>query len=153
MRVDSTALADGHEIELRYAEPAAGGQNRVPDVAWSGLPDGTLSVAVTCWDPDARRPGGWWHWLLVDVAPAAAIPDGGPLPDGSRTLTNTYGYAAWGGPCPPHGTRHRYVTTVWALDVATRPVADDADAAAAETVLNRHALDSAALVPLFTSTL
>jgi phosphatidylethanolamine-binding protein (PEBP) family uncharacterized protein len=44
------------------------GQDRSPELAWSGVPAGTKSLALIVEDPDAPDPAApkttWAHWLL-----------------------------------------------------------------------------------------
>jgi hypothetical protein len=49
-----------------------------------------------------------------------AIPEGlpalGQLPDGALQGRNDFGEIGYGGPCPPPGSPHHYVFTLYALD-------------------------------------
>ncbi len=86
-----------------------------PQLDWSGVPDGTHSLALIVDDPDAPR-GDWVHWVLVDLPPDL---DGLPE-DVSGTGTdgkNDFGRLGYGGPCPPRGSNHRYFFKLYALDV------------------------------------
>jgi Raf kinase inhibitor-like YbhB/YbcL family protein len=111
--LSSTAFANGGAIPPRYT---CDGRDVSPALAWSGAPDGTVTLALIVDDPDAR---GFVHWVAFDLAGA---PDG-HLPEGSssspgapRQGTNGFGRIGYGGPCPPSGT-HRYDFTLYALDV------------------------------------
>ena len=46
------------------------GENISPDLKWQNPPEGTKSYALLVHDPDAPRPTGWWHWLVINI-PAA----------------------------------------------------------------------------------
>lgn len=88
-----------------------------PAVTWSPGPPGTSGYAITVIDPDAH---GFVHWALLDLpASTRSLPEGvspgGPLPAGARELGNGFGKPGYGGPCPPSGTTHHYVLTVWAV--------------------------------------
>jgi hypothetical protein len=92
-------------------------------LAWSGIPDGTKSLALIVDDPDAPDPVApkmtWVHWVLYDIPsttsglPEAVASPG--LPAGTLQGKNDWRRAGYGGPCPPIG-RHRYVHKLYALD-------------------------------------
>lgn len=103
----------------------AGGEDRSPQLSWSGEPADTKSFAVTCHDPDAPTQSGFWHWAVANIPvsvhelPAdAGNVDQPNMPAGAVTLHNDAGTAGYVGAAPPpgHGP-HRYTYTVHAVDV------------------------------------
>jgi len=121
LTLTSTAFADGSAIPKRHT---CEGQDAAPPLAWTGAPAGTKTFALVVDDPDAPDPKApkrtWVHWVLYDIPVATLVlPEGvasSNLPRGTREGTNDWGRTGYGGPCPPIG-RHRYVHTLYALDV------------------------------------
>ncbi|HTV95892.1 MAG TPA: YbhB/YbcL family Raf kinase inhibitor-like protein [Steroidobacteraceae bacterium] len=108
--------------EQAYDRLGCGGRNVSPPLRWSGAPAGTRSFALTMYDPDARGGKGWWHWAVYDIpASSSGLPQsagnpGGALPPPALQARIDFGFAGYGGPCPPAGDkRHHYVFTVYAL--------------------------------------
>ena len=130
------------------------GGNFSPSLAWSDAPAATRSFAVTLYDPDAPTGSGWWHWVVYDIpagvrglATGAGAPSGLLLPRGAHQARNDYGAPGYGGPCPPAGDKpHRYVFTVYALDVPSLGVTANASAALIGLNLHAHAIAAASLV-------
>lgn len=113
----SPAFLDGMGIPQRYT---ADGRDVSVPLEWSGTPEGTVSLALVCEDPDAPS-GTWTHWVVWNIpADAGGLPEGIDrtvlLSDGTAQGVNSWGDTGWGGPSPPSGT-HRYVFTLYALDV------------------------------------
>lgn len=174
MKLTSNSLTDGAPIsgEFAFCVPVATGHislapNRNPHLAWDDLPAGSQSLALICHDPDVPSRGDdvnqegrsvpaalprvdFFHWVLVDLPPAAGeiavgeFCDGvtargkpGPeAPRGTRQGINDYtgwfagdadmagNYFGFDGPCPPWNDEivHRYHFTLYALDLARCPV-------------------------------
>lgn len=128
--LNSPDLGDRVAPAQVYSKFGCGGGNISPALSWTPGPKGTKSYAVTVFDPDAPTGRGWWHWVLVNIPPdvthldaGAGTPDAGKIPAGSKQVKNDFGTLGYGGPCPPPGDiPHRYIFTVYALDVATLPV-------------------------------
>jgi len=82
------------------------GDDRRPELHWSGIPDGTAELALICEDVDA--PGGTFvHWTIWGLDPA--MPGlGADLPDDAVEGMNDFDNIGYGGPCPPpkHGYHH-----------------------------------------------
>jgi Raf kinase inhibitor-like YbhB/YbcL family protein len=114
----STSFSSGAPMPRwsAHGDASCPGQDRSPELHWSGVPKGTKSLALVVFDPDAR--GGWYHWVAYDLPPtrhalAAAV----ALPASELGVTS-FGERRFGGPCPPPGLNHHYVFTLYALDAA-----------------------------------
>lgn len=131
--VTSADVVDGQP--LKDAQVAAFG-NTSPQLSWSGAPEGTESYTITCFDPDAPTPSGFWHWVLVDV-PAevtsldlGAGAEGAALPGNAFMCRNDGGPKAFMGAAPPEGDQvHRYYFVVHAVKAPALGVDSDASAA------------------------
>ncbi|EEI16550.1 YbhB/YbcL family Raf kinase inhibitor-like protein [Corynebacterium lipophiloflavum] len=119
----STDIADGEKL----SEAQVGDDATSPQLAWSGLPEGTKSLAVTCFDPDAPTGSGFWHWSVFNIpADVTELPSGaGATEDlgvGAVTLAGDSGVTAFYGANPPEGHGpHRYLFAVHAVDVEELP--------------------------------
>jgi len=150
----SEDVADGQAMAAPFT--AAGGDIS-PQLAWAGFPASTRSFVVTCFDPDAPRPGGFWHWTVLnlpvtttDLPRGAGTPDGSLLPEGASQTTNDGGAIGYAGAAPPPGDRvHRYFFAVHALDVDRLDVQPSAAPAAVALAVQPHTIARAVIVPVF----
>lgn len=127
------------------------GENKSPALEWSGTPAGTKSYAVTVYDPDAPTGSGWWHWMVYNIpadvtelAAGAGVVNSTALPQGAVQNRIDYGFAGWGGTCPPQGDKpHHYIFTVYALKTGKLDVPADATAALTGFMIHANALGKA----------
>ncbi len=201
MKLRSDSFNDGDFLPIQYAfgKRSAEGQidlsdNRNPHFAWSDLPRGTKSIALLCIDrdvptkPDDVNQVGrvvpadlprtdFSHWVLIDVAPTAAIAEGaycdgitakgksGPEgPHGTRQGINDYtgwfasdpdmagDYYGYDGPCPPFNDSivHHYSFTVYALDVERLGVDGKLTSEDVQSAMEGHVLGQASMVAKYT---
>ncbi len=149
MRLTSTAFSDGTTIPSKYT---CSGADVSPPLSWSGVPDGTKSLAVTMIDPDApSKP--FVHWLIFDLpASANGLPEnvarGKTLQDSSRQGRNDFNVDGYGGPCPPPGPAHHYRFTVYALNTTVAPPGGTREPAFVD-VIKGHVLATGTLVGTF----
>lgn len=149
MRVTSSAFAEGQMIPARFTGM---GEDLSPPLAWSGVPEGTSSLAILCTDPDAAR-GVWVHWVLWNLPPETrALPEGVPttavLTSGARQGVNDSRTTGYSGPYPPRGTPHRYIFTVYALD-SLLALEGEVTAAHVSEAMQGHVLASGQLMGRF----
>ncbi len=144
-------------VPLAYTANAFGcaGGNLSPPLRWSGAPAGTKSFAVTLFDPDERsNPSGWWHWIVYDLPGTInELPVGAGaehsklLPAAALQGRSDLGEDAYHGPCPNTGeSPHRYVFTVYALNVEKLSVPADSSGAMVTSTLQEHLLAKAVFV-------
>lgn len=80
MPVTSSDFADGERLAVEHGSPSfgiEGGRDLSPQLSWGPVPEGTKSIAVTMFDPDAPIPSGFWHWGLADLpAQTTELPAG-----------------------------------------------------------------------------
>ena len=150
----SDDVADGQPMPTVHT---AEGEGTSPHLAWHGFPDGTRSFLVTCFDPDAPTPAGYWHWTVADLPATttslptgAGSPDGAALPAPAFATRNDDGTVGWTPAAPPPGDHvHRYVFAVHALDVETLDLGPDATPTTVSFTALFHTLARATLAPTF----
>ena len=150
--LSSTSFKEGeiipvkHHMSEAYGMGCAGG-NISPELHWEGVPEGTKSFVIQCFDPDAPTGSGFWHWVVANIpSNANAISEGGAVPEGSLETRTDIGAPGWIGPCPPEGHGvHRYIFTISCLGVESIPVDADNSAAVVGFMTNMNAIEQAKL--------
>ena len=157
LTVTSSVFRDGQTIPQSavFDDMGCTGENRSPDLAWSGAPAGTKSYAVTIWDPDAPTTVGFVHWVLFDIpADVTSLEEGAGShkhPGGGTQGFTDYGFSRYGGPCPPPGPAHHYHLTVWALDLEKLGVDDTTTYAKFRFIIRGHVLAKGEIVGVYAS--
>jgi Raf kinase inhibitor-like YbhB/YbcL family protein len=123
----SSDLREGQKLATPQVSGifGAGGQDRSPQLSWSGFPVETKSFVVTMCDPEAPTVSGFWHWAVVDIPgnvtdlpTGAGDESGAGLPPGAFQLPNDARTKRYVGAGPPKGHgRHRYIFAILALDI------------------------------------
>lgn len=144
----SSDITNGEQLP----EAQSGDQSVSPQLSWSDLPEGTKSLAVTCFDPDAPTASGFWHWATFNIpASVSELPTGAGkeslegVPE-ATTLVGDSGQPGFYGAAPPagHGP-HRYLFAVHAVDVEKLDVPAEATPTVLGFNLHFHAIGRAIL--------
>ncbi|AZN29127.1 YbhB/YbcL family Raf kinase inhibitor-like protein [Flaviflexus salsibiostraticola] len=119
--LESEDLVPGEPMPSEYTQPHG---NTSPHLSWRDFPPETQSFVVSCFDPDAPTPSGYWHWTIVDLDSTVTFLERGQgesdlfLPGAASHVRTDGGLFGWEGANPPEGDRpHRYIFAVHALDV------------------------------------
>jgi Raf kinase inhibitor-like YbhB/YbcL family protein len=137
-QLTSPAFTEGGTIPDEFT---CVGDDVSPPLAWSGVPAGTVELALVVRDPDAD---GFVHWVVAGLpATTGGLAKGNP-PAGATQALNDFGRAGWAGPCPPSDVHH-YDFRIYALSASSGVAAETAAAEAADRVETAPVLASAAL--------
>ncbi len=157
--VASTDVAHGETIATPHLSGimGAGGEDRSPQLSWTGFPEGTRSFAVTVYDPDAPTASGFWHWAVADIPADVSSLDAGAgddtgsgLPAGAFQLANDAGLRRYVGAAPPDGHgEHRYYLVVHAVDVPSLGIPESSTPAYLGFNLFGHTLARAIITPVY----
>jgi Raf kinase inhibitor-like YbhB/YbcL family protein len=155
----SPQMQAGQQMAMEHVFNSFGctGKNISPELRWSGVPQGTKSLALTVYDPDAPTGSGWWHWLIFNINPRtpglranAGDVNAHLAPAGSVQSRTDFCSVGYGGPCPPAGDKpHHYIFTLFALNVAKLKLDANTPAAMVGFNLNQHAIGKAQMTVLF----
>jgi Raf kinase inhibitor-like YbhB/YbcL family protein len=194
----SSSFADGQRIPETFAFGAPDAAqhvrlsaNRNPHLRWTGVPSATRSLVLLCFDTDVpTRPDDvnkegrsvprdlprtdFFHWVMVDIAPALSEIAAGSASDGitargKRTPTGPAGsrqglndYTSWfagdadmdgqyfgyDGPCPPWNDTllHHYHFVLYATDLPRCPVEGAFTGNQVRKALGAHVLAEAHII-------
>jgi Raf kinase inhibitor-like YbhB/YbcL family protein len=152
LKIMSPAFTHNGAIPSRHS---CDGKNLSPALEWTGVPEGTKSIALIVDDPDAPDPDApkttWVHWVLYNIPPDSKglreSAESKGLPPGTLQGINDWHRTGYGGPCPPIG-RHRYFFKLYALDVVLKDLENPAKPAL-EKAMRGHVIGHAELVGLY----
>jgi Raf kinase inhibitor-like YbhB/YbcL family protein len=142
MKITSSAFRNGEVIPVKYT---CDGEDVSPPLEFDDIPEKARSLALIMDDPDAPM-GTWDHWLVWNIPPGTSDVPEGDSPQGV-VGKNSWGKAAWGGPCPPD-RQHRYFFKLYALDrhLTVPPASRKADL---EKAMQGHILAQAQLMGVY----
>lgn len=128
------------------------GDDRSPQLSWSGVPRAAKTLALIVRDPDAPA-GSYVHWVVFNLpANLSGLPESVPatptIAQGGMQGRNGGGKAGYQGPCPPPGPTHHYHFRLYALD-GSLSLTEDATAADVERAMAGHVLATGELVGTF----
>lgn len=140
MQLMSKNFADMQSLPKEFTCDGAGA---CPSFEWIDVPKETKSFVFVCNDPDAIS-GDFVHLILINIPANTLRIDNIRETDGDF-LANSAGENNYYPPCPPSGS-HRYVFTLYALDVeriAPESVGE------IETILKPHTVTSATITGIY----
>lgn len=145
MEIESSAFKQEQYLAQEYT---CDGADLSPPLYFSGLPNGTVTLALIMEDPDAPH-GIFDHWIIWNLPPEIKeLEKGFKGTKSSRQGINSFKSTHYRGPCPPKGKAHHYFFKLYALDTAlTLPEGSTKEALVA--AMQGHILAEAELVGLY----
>lgn len=141
LKVSSIAFGNNQMIPLKYS---CEGENISPPLHISGIPAGTVTLAIIMHDPDAPIEGGFTHWVTWNLDAVPDIPEN--LTAGNQGM-NGRKMKGYTGMCPPTGA-HRYYFLVYALDTKLN-IEGYVDKTTLEEAMKGHTLAQGKLMGLY----
>lgn len=139
--ITSPDFSDGGRIPARFT---ADGENVSPALVLEHVPADARSLVLIVDDPDAPV-GTWNHWLVWNIPPDTRSIPANSVPPHAVQGTNDFGMRNYGGPAPPSG-EHRYFFRLYALRVASLPLAPGAKRKALDAALAGKTVGEATLM-------
>ena len=82
LKIESTSFENHSRMPDRHT---AEGEDIPPELVWSGVPEGTKSLALIAHDPDAPLVDGFTHWVAYNFpGDSTATGETSPVPPTAR---------------------------------------------------------------------
>lgn len=144
--LSSQSITNGSTIPAQYS---CDGKDISPDLEWTSVPAQTQTLALILSDIDA--PGGtFYHWVVYNIPKTiSSLPSAiDKLPAGSVVGKNSWNKLSYKGPCPPKGSTHQYIFSLYALDTPLH-LSSGRDAESVLKAMQNHVLGEAELKATF----
>jgi len=146
MTLTTPAFIENSTLPTRYT---CDGEDVSPAFSWQNAPKNTQAFALVCHDPDA--PGGtFYHWVIYNIPKNMnSLAEGvKTLPTGAIVGKSSWGKPQYNGACPPRGSTHHYIFTLYALD-APLSLSAHADGQTVEAAVSGHVLEKASVTAIY----
>ena len=131
----SAPFTDGAVVSAPFV---CGDAAQSPELTWTNVPAGPVSLALILTDEDAPD---YVHWVVANISPSLTGLAAGTLPSDAIQAKNSKGAIGFAGPCPPEGSTHQYSLTLYALDQMLE-FANGDDGTAMGEAISASALDA-----------
>lgn len=145
MIITSSAFDDGGMIPRKFT---CDGGDINPELLIQNVPEEAKSLALMFYDPEAPRPGGFFHWIVWNIDPRTTVIKEESIPPGSLEGENNAGKIGYTGPCPPVGAPHEYHFYLFALDTIL-DLSEGASRVEIDEAVRKHTIVQAELVGLY----
>lgn len=146
LELKTNAFLDQGALPVLYT---CDGKNISPQLEWANVPDKTQAFALILADSDAPN-GPFYHWVLFNIPKATtSLPQGIEQPPSNAMVgKNSLAKFHYNGPCPPKGSAHSYVFTLYALDASLK-LSTGADAKTILEAMKNHIVEKAELTAVY----